>query len=99
MIVYNVATKVLDTESFPQHNIACLIYGITYIVLLRWEEINTHTHTHTHTHTKHARTHRHVSTKVIGNMLAGKIKIPRQGDIRACRELIRADEGRIRAGQ
>ena len=32
-------------------------------------------------------------------MLAGKIKIPVQGDIRACGELIGADEGRIRAGQ
>ena len=49
MIVYDVATKVLDTESFPQH-IAGLISGITFIVLfsqekpLRWKEINTHTH-------------------------------------------------------
>ena len=57
MIVYEVATKVLDTESFPQHNIADLISGITFIVLfsqekpLRWKEMNTQTHTHTHTHT------------------------------------------------
>ena len=60
MIVYDVATKVPDTESFPQHNIAGLISGITFIVLfnrekpLRWKEINnsrTHRHTHTHTHT------------------------------------------------
>ena len=56
MILYDVTTKVLDTESFPQHNIAGLISGITFIVLfnqekpLRWKEINTHTHTHTHTH-------------------------------------------------
>ena len=63
MIVYDVATKVLDTKSFPQHNIAGLISGITFIVLfsqekpLRWKEINTHTHTHTHTHTNpHLRT-------------------------------------------
>ena len=54
MIVYDVATKVLDTKSFPQHNIAGLISCITFIVLfsqekpLRWKEINTHTHTHTH---------------------------------------------------
>ena len=54
VIVYDVTTKVLDTESFPQHNIAGLI---TFIVLfsqekpLRWNEINTHTQTHTHTHT------------------------------------------------
>ena len=43
--------KVLDKESLPQHNIAGLISGITFIVLfsqekpLRWKEINTHTHT------------------------------------------------------
>ena len=41
---------VLDTESFPQRNIAGLISAITFIVLfsqekpLRWKEINTHTH-------------------------------------------------------
>ena len=33
MIFYDVATKVLDTESFPQHSIAGLLYGITFIVL------------------------------------------------------------------
>ena len=61
-----VVTKVLDTESFPQHNIASLISGITFIVLfsqekpLRWKGIHTHTHTHTHAHTRtHTRTHTH----------------------------------------
>ena len=45
MIVYDVATKVLNTESFPQHSIAGLISGITFIVLLsqekplRWKKI------------------------------------------------------------
>ena len=48
MIVYDVATKVLDTESFPLHNMADLSSGITSIVSfsqeqpLRWKEINTH---------------------------------------------------------
>ena len=48
MIAYYVATKVLGTEIFPQHNIVALISGITFIVLfshekpLRWKEINTH---------------------------------------------------------
>ena len=57
MIVYDMATKELDTESFSQHTIADLNSGITFIVLfsqekpLRWKDINTHTHTHTHTHT------------------------------------------------
>ena len=32
MIVYNVATKVLDTEIFPQHDIAGLISGITFVL-------------------------------------------------------------------
>ena len=61
MIDYDVATTVLDTESFPQHTIADLSSGITFIVLfiqekpLRWKEINTHARTHarTHTHNSH----------------------------------------------
>ena len=49
MIIYDAVTKMLDTEIFPQHNIADLSSGITFIVLfnrekpLRWQEINTHT--------------------------------------------------------
>ena len=68
MIAYDVATKVLDTESFPQHHNLGLISGITFIVLfsqekrLRWKEINTHTHTHTHKHT-HTHTHTRTHTK------------------------------------
>ena len=38
MIVYNVATKVLDTEIFPQYDIAGLISGITFIVLFSQEK-------------------------------------------------------------
>ena len=37
-IVYDVATKVLDTEVFPRHNIADLNSDITFIVLLSQEE-------------------------------------------------------------
>ena len=55
MIVHDVATKVLDRESSTQYNIAGLISGITFIVLLsqekplRWKE-KKHIHTkHTHT--------------------------------------------------
>ena len=33
MIVYDVATKVIDTEIFPQDYIASLISSITFIVL------------------------------------------------------------------
>ena len=32
MIIYDVATKVLDIELFPQHTIADLNSGITFIV-------------------------------------------------------------------
>ena len=50
MIVYDVVTKILDTEQFPQHNIAGLISGITFIVLFQSGEAsmvegNKHTHT------------------------------------------------------
>ena len=34
MTVYDAATKVLGTDKFPQHNIADLNSGITFIVLL-----------------------------------------------------------------
>ena len=62
MIVYDVVTKVLDTESFPQHNNTGLISGIRFVLFsqekrLRWKEMITHTHarararTHTQTHT------------------------------------------------
>ena len=53
-IVYDIATKVLDTEIFPQHTIAALNSGITFIVSssqekpLRWKEINTHTQPSVH---------------------------------------------------
>ena len=67
MIVYEMATKGLDTESFPQHTIADLNSGITFTVLfsqekpLRWKEIDTHTHTHTLTHT-------HTHTQCVSTM-------------------------------
>ena len=38
MIVYDVATKVLDTEIFPQHNSAGLISGIKFIDLFSQEK-------------------------------------------------------------
>ena len=55
VIVYDVATEILDTGIFPQHTIADLNSEITFIVLfsqekpIRWKEINTHTHTPSHT--------------------------------------------------
>ena len=38
MIVYDVATKVLGTEVFPQHNIADMNSRITFIVLFSQEK-------------------------------------------------------------
>ena len=39
MIVFEVATKALDREKFPQHTIADLNYsGITFIVLFSQEK-------------------------------------------------------------
>ena len=57
MIVYNVPTKVLDTEIFPQDKIAGLISGITFILSFQSGEAftvkgNKHTYTHAHTHTR-----------------------------------------------
>ena len=57
MIAYTVETKVLGTEEFPQHNIADLNSGITFIVLLKEEKPlrrigNNHTHTDTPTHNR-----------------------------------------------
>ena len=49
MIFYDMATKVVDTESFPQQNIAGDISGITFVLFsqkpLQQKEINTNTHT------------------------------------------------------
>ena len=63
MIVYDVVTKVLDTESFPQHNNTGLISGIRFVLFsqekrLRWKEMITRTHARTRTRTRtHAHTH------------------------------------------
>ena len=38
MIVYDVATKVLDTDLFPQHTITDMNSGITFIVLFSQEK-------------------------------------------------------------
>ena len=66
MMTYDVATKVLDAEQFPQHNIPGLISGITFIVLFLSGEAftleeNTQTHT-THTHHTHTYTYTHIHT-------------------------------------
>ena len=39
MIVFDVATKVLGTELFPQHNIADLNSGITFALLSQGEPL------------------------------------------------------------
>ena len=57
MIVCDVATKMLDTELFPQHTFADLNLRYTICFAhsgeaLTVKEINTQAHTHTHTHTR-----------------------------------------------
>ena len=47
MIVYDVATKKLDTNSFPQHTIADLISGI---IVQSGEAFTVEGNKHTHTH-------------------------------------------------
>ena len=41
MIAYDVATKAIDAELFPQHSIAGLISSITFLVSLSQEKGNT----------------------------------------------------------
>ena len=50
MIVYDMVMNVHDTKLFPQHSIAGLISGITFIVLFQSGEASTvegNKHTHT----------------------------------------------------
>ena len=69
MIAYDVETKVLDTEIFPQQSLTWTS-AITFIVFfsqekpLRWKEINTPTHTRARTHT-HAHIHAHTYTYTV----------------------------------
>ena len=77
MIVYDMVMNVLDTKWFPQHNIAGLISGITFVVLfsqekpLRWKKINTYTYTHIHIHTH---THTHTLTQTHTHKFVKQIK-------------------------
>ena len=71
MITYDVATKVLDSEIFPQHPIADIISGITFIVLFSQEMSYTHTYTRTRTH---AHTHTHTHTHTLKNQKSLKTR-------------------------
>ena len=66
VIAYDVVTKVLDSEIFPQHTIADLkLWHYIYCFVQSGEAFtvkeNAHTHKHTHTNT-HTRTHTHTYT-------------------------------------
>ena len=68
MIVFDVATKVLDTEIFPQHTIADLNLWHYIHCFVQSEKVftmkeNKHTHARTHTHT-----HTHSSSSSIFNI-------------------------------
>ena len=89
MIVFDVKTRVLDTEIIIQHNIADLNSGIIFTVLfgqekpLQWKEIRTqtpplhppnHPPTHTHTHT-HTHIHTYTLTHIYTHVLEIKLRI------------------------
>ena len=57
MIVYDMVMNVLDTKWFPQHSIAGLISGITFIVLFQSEEAST------------VEGNKHTETKCIGSFV------------------------------
>ena len=54
MIIYDVAKKVFDKETFPRRNIAGLISGFTFVFFsqempVRWKETYTmHAYVHAH---------------------------------------------------
>ena len=55
MFVFDMETKVIDAEIFPQHTIVDLNSGIAFVLFsqdkpLRWKETHTQTHIHLHTH-------------------------------------------------
>ena len=49
MIVYDVAMKIPETKQFPQHNIAGLISGITFVLFQSGEASMVGRNKHTHT--------------------------------------------------
>ena len=52
MIAYDLATKVIDTELFPQHSIAALnLWHYNYCFVQSGEAFTVKGHTHTHTYT------------------------------------------------
>ena len=56
MFVFDMETKVIDAEIFPQHTIVDLNSGIAFVLFsqdkpLRWKETHTHRHTYTYTNT------------------------------------------------
>ena len=63
---FKAETKVLDTEIYPQHTIADLNYGTTFVFFQLGEAFrmkgNKHTRTHAHTHT-HTHTFTHTRTR------------------------------------
>ena len=71
MIVYDVAKKLIDTELFPEHNIADLNSDI-FVQSREAFTVKGNTHTHTHTHARararaHTHTHTHTHTHYFKN--------------------------------
>ena len=84
IIVYDVATKVLDTEIFPHHTVADLnLWHYIYCFVQSGEAFtvkgNKHADTHTHTHTlDHLLLFRRISINKVRfqNFLQGFVKQP-----------------------
>ena len=82
MIVYDVATEVLETEIFSKHSITDLnLWHYIYCFVQsgkaftvkgnKHTRTRTHTHTHTHTHTTHTQT-QELNFKQLGKLEEAK---------------------------
>ena len=78
MVFYDVPTKVVDKEIFPQHTIAdlnlwhfiyCFVQSGKAFTVGGNKDTHTHAHAHTHMHT-HAHTHAHAHTHTHARTLA-----------------------------
>ena len=88
MIAYDVATKLTDTELFPQYSIAGLISSITFVVSLSQEKGNTvewNKHTHTHNSFKSLKIWEpNQSSKRHGRVKKARTNVPQTHFIEKC---------------
>ena len=70
MIVYDVAMKIPETKQFPQHNIAGLISGITFVLFQSGEASMVGGNKHTHTHATQTLFDSHMKKKLSETIIA-----------------------------